>query len=278
MATLSAILKADDKISSVFEKIANSGTRMIETWQSAGSKISTAFGKAESSTKAVSKALDKSSSSSDTFVKSINNLNKDVSNAIDNKNDFAEASIKTQTALTDVTDTINSTQTALTDVTDTITDTTTAFDGLADGVNTTIPPLDGLADSTKDAEKAFSKAIQEADKFRETTARLESELQELQNAYIGTALQKGKNSEAAKELQAEIASLSEVINQNKMQLNDLTDSANNTGTNISNMAGMIQTALVSAGITKIVRQITNEVIKMANEFSNAEAAIIRSTV
>ena len=46
MAVLSAILKGQDNLSSVFEKIANTGMQVYETWQNASATVSEAFSNA----------------------------------------------------------------------------------------------------------------------------------------------------------------------------------------------------------------------------------------
>ena len=234
-AILSAVLRGEDNLSSIFDNIANSGARMIEKWQTAGTTASTAFTQTTSGADVASKAIEEATSSTDSLASSISDFDKSAVSAADSAGDLADASVEAQDALS------------------------------------------GAAGGAEDAASAFSSAVQEAEDFKAATAALESELQELQNAYIGTALQKGKNSEEARALQTQIESLSETINENRRELDDLTESAGGAETGVSNMTNKIEQVLVSAGIAKLIGMITQAVMQMANEFSNAEATIIRAS-
>ena len=234
-AVLSAILKGEDNLSSIFDRIANSGGQMIEKWQQAGNTASAAFAETTSSADIASKAMENAAASTDHWTAAVGNYDKSALEAVHTTAELVEMGFKTEDALT------------------------------------------SAADGADDAATAFNKAVQEAENFKETTAQLEAELQELQNAYVGTALQKGKNSKEARALQAEIAALSEVINENKRELDDLTGSAGGAETGVSSMASKIEKVLVAAGIAKLIGKITAAVKEMTNEFSNAESTIIRAS-
>ena len=234
-AVLSAILKGEDNLSSIFDKIAGSGQAMIEKCHSAGSTASAAFAETTSSADVASKAMENAAASTDHWTAAVGNYDKSALEAIYTTAELVEMGFKTEDALS------------------------------------------SAADGADDAATAFNKAVQEAENFKETTAQLETELQELQNAYIGTAVQKGKNSEEAQALKTEIDSLSKVINQNKKELNDLTESAGGAGSGVSDMASKIEKVLVAAGITKLIGHITAAVKEMANEFSNTSSIIAKSS-
>ena len=234
-AVLSALIKGEDNLSSVFDSIANKGAAMLEQWQDASSTISTAFDETASSAGTASTAISDAVSSTNSLASSITTFDKSATDAIDTTNELADVTNKAERALL------------------------------------------GTADGATDAASAFAGAIQEAEDFKAATAALETELQELQNAYVGTALQKGKNSDEAQALQARIEDLSQTVADNRAQLDDLSTSAGDTGSSVSGMASKIEQVLVSAGIAKLIGTITQAVVQMGNEFSNAEATIVRAS-
>ncbi len=137
--------------------------------------------------------------------------------------------------------------------------------------------LTAQAKATEESTSAFEKSLQVTEDFKAATAELEAELEELQNAYIGTAIQYGKNSEEAQALKKEIGELSKVIEQNKKEFADLEKEAGKTGDSVEDSIKTIQSALAAAGIAKLVNEITEAVMEMANEFSDASAVVAKAT-
>lgn len=137
--------------------------------------------------------------------------------------------------------------------------------------------LTAQAKAAEESADALEKSLRVTEDFKATTAELEAELTELQNAYIGTALQYGKNSDEAKALQKEIGELSKVIDQNKKEFADLEKEAGAAGDSMEDSMKAVQSALTAAGIAKLVNEITEAVIEMANEFSDASAVVAKAT-
>ena len=137
--------------------------------------------------------------------------------------------------------------------------------------------LTAQAKAAEESADALEKSLRVTEDFKATTAELEAELTELQNAYIGTALQYGKNSDEAKALQKEIGELSKVIDQNKKEFADLEKEAGAAGDSMEDSMKAVQSALAAAGIAKLVNEITEAVIEMANEFSDASAVVAKAT-
>ena len=137
--------------------------------------------------------------------------------------------------------------------------------------------LTAQAKAAEDSADSFQKSLQVTEEFKNTTAELEAELEELQNAYIGTAIQFGKNSEQAQALKKEIGELSKVIEQNKKEYKDLEKEAGAAGDTMEDSIKTIQSALAAAGIAKLVNEITQAVMEMANEFSEASAVVAKAT-
>jgi len=125
--------------------------------------------------------------------------------------------------------------------------------------------------------EAMNKFINEAESLSNGIKENSAELEELQKAYIGAAMQFGKNSEEANAFKNEIDDLSKYIDENKQQYEDLTKESGMMGEKMSGSIEQIQGALVAAGIAKLVSEITNEVIKLANSFSEAESVIVKAT-
>ncbi len=137
--------------------------------------------------------------------------------------------------------------------------------------------LTAQAKAAEDSADAIEKGLRVTEDFKATTAELEAELEELQNAYIGTALQYGKNSDEAKSLQKEIGELSKIVDQNKKEFSDLEKEAGKAGDGMEDSLKTIQSALAAAGIAKLVNEITEAVVEMANEFSDASAVVAKAT-
>jgi phage-related minor tail protein len=137
--------------------------------------------------------------------------------------------------------------------------------------------LTAAASGASESVSAFQKSLNITEEFRASTAQLESELSQLQDAYIGTALQFGKNSDEAKALKQEIDDLSKIIGQNKEEFADLEKAAGKSGDTAADAVTAIQSALTAAGIAKLVSDITAAVIEMTNEFSEAEVIIAKAT-
>ena len=139
---------------------------------------------------------------------------------------------------------------------------------------------EALASQAKAAEESsdsLEKSLSVTEEFKAATAELETELSQLQNAYIGTALQYGKNSDEAKALKKEIDELSAVVDQNKKEFSDLSGEVSGASGGIEESIKTIESALAAAGIAKLVNDITNAVIEMTNEFSNSSAVVAKAT-
>ena len=185
-AVLSAVLRGEDNLSSIFDNIANSGARMVEKWQTAGTTASSAFAETTQNANVASKAIDEAASSAGSLSSAITDFDKSAAGAIDTTAELAEMGFKTEDALS------------------------------------------SAAEGAGDAASAFNNATGNAEDFR-------------------------------------------------AELDDLSESAGDTGGNVSGMASKIESVLVSAGIAALVGRITQAVIEMGNEFSRAEATIVRSS-
>ena len=137
--------------------------------------------------------------------------------------------------------------------------------------------LTEAAKATEEQADAFKQSVSVADEFVMAIQEQETELEELQKAYIGAAVQYGKNSDEAKGLKGEIDKLSETLNKNKKEFEDLEKSSGAAGNTATDMVKQIEQTLVSAGITKLVGDISGAVIEMASEFSNSESIIVKAT-
>ena len=139
---------------------------------------------------------------------------------------------------------------------------------------------DALAAAAAGADEvadSYQESLRVTEEFKSTTADLEAQLTELQDAYIGTALQSGKNSDEAKALQKEIGELSKVIDKNKQEFSDLEKESGAAGATSTDVVKSLEQTLVAAGITKLLADITAAVMEMANEFSEAQSIVVKST-
>ena len=234
-AVLSAIFKGTDEISSVFERMAASGTQAVDQWESASAAASSAFEQAATGAQSAAKAMDEAASSTDHWTSAVGSYDKAAMEAIYSTEELVELGYKTEDALTE------------------------------------------QAKAAEDSASALEKGLRVTEDFKATTAELEAELEQLQNAYIGTALQYGKNSDEAKALQKEIGELSKIVDQNKKEFSDLEKEAGKAGDSMEDSLKAVQSALAAAGIAKLVNEITEAVVEMANEFSDASAVVAKAT-
>ena len=83
--------------------------------------------------------------------------------------------------------------------------------------------------------------------------------------------------QASTGLNKEMGALSKTVDQNAESFDNLEDSADSAGATTSDSVAMIANALAAAGIMKLVNDITQAVIEMANEFSRAQSTIAKSS-
>jgi len=235
MAVLSALFKAQDDISSVFDKMANSGARAVEQWETAGSTASKAFDEATGGAESTAKAMQSATSSTDNWTNAIGQYDKSAMEAIFTTEELVEAGYRTSDALVEV------------------------------------------AKAADENVSIIEKGLQVTEDFKNTNSELEAELSKLQDAYIGVAVQYGKNSEEAQGLKKEIDQLSDAVRQNKEEFSELEKSTKDTGVTASDSINLIAQAIIAAGVAKLVNEITDSVKEMAYEFSDASAIIAKSS-
>jgi len=235
VAVLSAVFKGVDDLSSIFDRMANSGARAVDQWESANSIANSAFSQASTGAEQTAKAMQTAADSTDNWAQAVGSYDKIALEAIDATQELVDLGYKTEDALT------------------------------------------AEAEAATEVTNAFNKSLQTTEELKFANSELEAELQQLQNTYTETATQFGENSDEAKVLQKEIGELSKAIDQNKKEFADLGSAAEDAGKTSTDAVQDLSSALAAAGITKIVSDITNSVMEMANEFSNAESAVVKMT-
>jgi phage-related minor tail protein len=139
---------------------------------------------------------------------------------------------------------------------------------------------DALAAASAGADemvKTIEDGTKVADEFQAAIAEQQAELERLQKAYIGVALTMGENSDEAKALKGEIGDLSKTLEENQSEWTRLGGSSEDAGSSGENAVQVIEQALAAAGLTKLVSEVTQAVIDMTNEFSEAQVTIVRAT-
>jgi len=92
-AVLSAIIKGEDNLSDIFDRIANSGARMIDKWQTAGNTASETFTAATSGADVASKAMENAAASANQWTSAVDNA---AVGADDASSSFQQASKETE--------------------------------------------------------------------------------------------------------------------------------------------------------------------------------------
>jgi len=232
-------MKGQDNLSVIFEKVAANGAKAVREWKEAGNVASEAFAEAKSGANVAASAMENAASEAKGLTQAVG----------ENRQEFEDMGVAASEA----------------------------FEQATLGANTAAEAAKDALLANEDMADTFKSAKEEAESFKQATNQLEKNLRDLEQTYIGTALQKGKNSEEARALQREIAGVSEELRKNKDEWDDLSKSSGAAGVESVDAITQIKTTLATAGIAVLVRQIKGAVIDMGNEFSRAESKIIRAT-
>lgn len=291
LAVLSAIFKAHDEISETFDKIANKGEAMVDQWDKAGSSASEAFERAETGAAKVAQSVEGAATSMDGWTESVGNYDKGALEAIYSTEDLVKMGIKAGESITETAEAAEVAATSMDNWTNSIGD----YDkGALDAIYSTEELVEmgfkteealtaaeeALTASTEAVEKqsdSLEKGIQYMSEFRGAIEEQEAELYNLQEAYMGVSLIMGKNSDEAIALQAEIDELTETLEENYSELEHLEVQSGRTAESGSDMAKKIENALTAAALTKLLSEVADMAIEMANAFSEAESIIVKAT-
>lgn len=137
--------------------------------------------------------------------------------------------------------------------------------------------FEAAATAADENTSAVEKGAQALTEFRMTIEEQETELERLQEAYMGVALSMGNDSDEAIALKTEIDELSSVLEDNHKELKKLEEQAGKTGEEGNAMVKKIEQALTVAALAKLISEITESVIDMANAFSESESVIAKAT-
>lgn len=118
--------------------------------------------------------------------------------------------------------------------------------------------LDKQTAALAEMESATEETRTASQKLRDEISQQEAALADLQEEYINTALEQGKNSEAARDLKARLDELNGELDENKNKLSDVTgafedtdNAARNSGDGFTIAGGAIAT-FVGNGLTQLV--------------------------
>lgn len=117
-----------------------------------------------------------------------------------------------------------------------------------------------------------------------TIEQQESELAALKDEYANAVLAYGENSDEANRLAGEITSLSTELAENKSQMAEARQAADeldvsmaDAGDATSSAADTMAEALAGAGVVAALKEIGDAAIEMASDFSDASATIVEGT-
>jgi len=291
MAVMSAVFKGVDEISSIFDRMASSGSHAVEQWEGAGSVANTAFSQAASSADNTTKAMQEAASSTDHWTSALGTYDKGAMEAVYTTKELVDIGYKTQAAL----DEEAKTATACAQAADQLTKATDAATSVQEEMTKVSEEASRVMEKVADSDKVSAETKEELSRTSDNLAQASAELTRAQEEAAraaeelakatGTAGTSQEDLESAAERAAHAADDLAAANQNATCATDEMAAATTKATNEHEKLGTfgpdaikaIEDVLVAAGIAKLVSEITETVIALVNEFSNAEAVIVKAT-
>lgn len=291
MAVLSAVFKGVDELSSIFDRMANSGARAVEQWESAGSVANTSFSQAVSGAENTAKAMSEAASSTDHWTTALGSYDKSAMEAVYTTEDLVQMGVKTQAALDAEAETARLCAQAADNLTKAIESAVSIQEEMSKASEEAARVLEQVAESDKvsaETKEELSRASEnlahastELARAHEEAARAAEELAQITN----TAGASQEEMEAAAEKAAHAAESLVSANQKATGATDELTAATakaaeeheKNGKSGAEAIAAIEQALVAAGLTKLLSEVTDAVIDMTNAFSEAESVIVKAT-
>ena len=290
-AVLSAKFSAIDEISTVFDKVANSGANAIDQWETANNAINKAFEQATTGAESLSKASQNAADSTDYWTSKLGSYDSAAMEAVFTTSDLVEMGYKAQAALDAETEAsllcaqASEQLSKSTDIAVNIQEELARANNEAAQVMEKVEQNDKIAAETKEElSKASERAANAANELATAQTEAAKATEELSVA-TSTATASQDDLEKAAERVAHAAEALSEANGKAMQSTGELSSATAKATEEHEKLGKsgpdsiknLESILVAAGLAKLVSEITDAVIKLGNEFSNAESIIIKST-
>ena len=289
--TLSAVFKVVDEMSSVMDAMADSGSNAVEKWESAGNVADTAFSTATSGANEAAGAMEKAAASQDYWTSAVDSYDKSALEAIYSTQELAEMGMKSQQVLEDEAEMASLCAQARDQLTESTEASVSIQEEMAQAAEEAAQMVDKMADSdrvsaeTKEelttATENFNQAAIELARAEEEAARAAEELARA----TSTAGTSQEELEQAAERAAHAAESLAEANGNATGATTELSSATQKSSEEFEKNGKIgpeaikeiESALIAAGLAKLVGEIVGVVMDLTDAFSEAESVIVKAT-
>lgn len=290
-AVLSAVFKAVDEMSSVFDKIANTGSHAVEQWERAGDIADVAFTAATTGANQAASAMEKVTSSQDNWTTAVGAYDKSALEAVFSTQELVDMGLKSVSALEEEAEMMRlCTQAG--EYLNQATEASVSIQAeMAQAAAEAAQMMDKVADADKGSAESKEELTRATENFNEVVRELAKAEQEATKASeqlaqatgtAGTSQQElEKAAERAAHAAEALAQANGKASQATAELSDATqkcsDEFEDNGKSGADSVKAIEGALVAAGLTKLVAEITGAVVEMANAFSEAESIVVKAT-
>jgi len=291
MAVMSAVFKGVDELSSIFERMAGSGERAVAQWESAGDVASTAFTQASGSAETTAKSMQEAASSTGHWTAALGSYDKSAMEAVYTTEELVQAGYKTQAAL----DAEAETARLCSQAADSLTKSTEAAANIQEEMTKVSEEATRIMEKVAESDKVSAETKEELTRASDNLAQASAELTRAQeeaaraaeelSRVTNTAGASQEEMESAAERAAHAAEALAEANQNASRATgEVSEASSKASKEYEGMGDSgkeaieaIEQALVAAGLTKLLSEITGAVIDLTNAFSEAESTIVKAT-
>ena len=298
MANLTAKFQMIDEMSDRMEAIADSGHSLLNTWEQMGGTANSSFGTVASAAAGITASMDdvssaatEAASATDHWTSAVGNFDKGALEAIYTTEELVEMGLKSADALAEQDAMFEQCEQAAFALSNAMEAATDIENELSEAQSRAAEMAEALADAdgvSTEAKEALTKAQEEAAEAMEELQRAEENAAAAMEHYDDVLI---SGTTDVEELQAAADAASQTADE-LAQANDratkatedLSTASDNAGEELENAGkkgadamGELESAIAAAGITALLKEMTEAAYELAEAFSEAEKTVVLAT-